>query len=87
MTLREVKGHLMLAQKLGRVVVRDVTNMASFYVSSKDILSRVKVRRNSVSGMTLREVKGQLGVRAKAWRSGCYIWRAFTRGQRTFRVG
>ena len=49
MTLREVKGHLMLAQKLGRVVVRDVTNMASFYVSSKEILSRVKVRRNSVS--------------------------------------
>ena len=39
----------MLAQKLGRVVVRDVTNMASFYVSSKEILSRVKVRRNSVS--------------------------------------
>ena len=38
MTLREVKGHLMLAQKLGRVVVRDVTNMASFYVSSKEIL-------------------------------------------------
>ena len=49
MTLREVKGHLMLAQKLGRVVVRDVTNMASFYVSSKEILSRVKVCRNSVS--------------------------------------
>ena len=49
MTLREVKSHLMLAQKLGRVVVRDVTNMASFYVSSKEILSRVKVRRNSVS--------------------------------------
>ena len=86
MTLREVKGHLMLAQKFGRVVVRDVTNMASFYVSSKEILSRVKVRRNcfDYSGMTLREVKGQLGVRAKAWRSGCYLWRGFTRGQRTF---
>ena len=74
MTLHEDKGHLMLAQKLGRVVVRDVTNMVSFYVSSKGILSR------DYSGMTLSEVKGQLGACAK-WQNG---WRAFTRGQRTF---
>ena len=41
-----LKVTVMLAQKLSRVVVRDVTNMASFYVSSKDIMSRVKGRQN-----------------------------------------
>ena len=48
-------------QKLGRVVSTDVTNMASFYVSSKGHLSHVKARQNPVSITLAREVKGQSG--------------------------
>ena len=49
MTLREVKGQPGAYAKAWRVVASDVTNMASFYVSSKGHLSRVKARQNPVS--------------------------------------